>query len=201
MGTQQMALSGLALMVFAIGASSLTSRAQEDGRGRVAEASPPASEAVASEALAPKALATPSAIIDYDGFLTLAADVEPYRAERLVSLDDFRAMAAVPGTIILDARSAEAFTAGHMDGAINLPFSDFTAEKLAAVLGSPDTRILIYCNNNFADNAPPVMLKSAPLALNVPTFVNLYGYGYRNVYELADLVDTSDPRVGWVSSL
>ncbi len=186
-----MALSGLVLMVFAIGASSLSSRAQEDGRGRVAEASPPASELADA----------PTAIIDYDGFLALTIEVEPYRAERLVSLDDFRVMASAPGTIILDTRSAEAFAAGHVDGAINLPFSDFTAEKLAAVLGGPETRILIYCNNNFADDAPPVILKSAPLALNVPTFVNLYGYGYRNVYELADLVSTDDPRIGWVSAL
>jgi hypothetical protein len=36
----------------------------------------------------------------------------------------------------------------------------------------------------------PVML-----ALNVPTYVTLYGYGYRNVYELDELVKVSDPRV------
>jgi hypothetical protein len=33
------------------------------------------------------------------------------------------------------------------------------------------------------------------LALNVPTYVTLYGYGYRNVYELDELVKVSDPRV------
>ncbi len=30
--------------------------------------------------------------------------------------------------------------------------------------------------------------KEITLALNIPTFINLYGYGYKNVYELGDLV-------------
>lgn len=28
------------------------------------------------------------------------------------------------------------------------------------------------------------------LALNIPTYINLYGYGYKNVYELKDIVNT-----------
>lgn len=104
-----------------------------------------------------------------------------------------------PGTIVLDTRSAEAFAAGHVEGAVHLNFSDFTEAALAERIPDRTTRILIYCNNNFLDDAPPVVLKRAPLALNVPTFVNLWGYGYENVYELADLVETSDPRVGWAS--
>jgi hypothetical protein len=27
-----------------------------------------------------------------------------------------------------------------------------------------------------------------PLALNIPTFINLYGYGYKNIYELKVIV-------------
>ena len=33
------------------------------------------------------------------------------------------------------------------------------------------------------------------LALNIPTYINLYGYGYRNVYELNELVSVRDRRV------
>jgi hypothetical protein len=29
----------------------------------------------------------------------------------------------------------------------------------------------------------------APAALNIPTFITLYTYGYRNVYELEPLLD------------
>ena len=59
---------------------------------------------------------------------------------------------------------------------------------------------MIYCNNNFRDNVAPVTRKAVQLALNIPTFINLYGYGYENIYELNDVVAMSDPRVNWVSA-
>jgi hypothetical protein len=141
---------------------------------------------------------TPSHV-DYRGFAALTQEIAGYRAQRLVHLAEFQRMAGEGDTLILDARSAPAYAAGHIDGAVNLPFTDFTAQSLAAVIGAnPDRRILIYCNNNFANDAPPVMLKSVRLALNIQTFINLYGYGYRNVWELADSVDFDDPAVRWV---
>ena len=39
------------------------------------------------------------------------------------------------------------------------------------------------------------------MALNVPTYITLYGYGYRNVYELHELVKMTDPRVKFEGSL
>ena len=33
------------------------------------------------------------------------------------------------------------------------------------------------------------------LALNIPTYLTLYGYGYRNVYELGESVSEKDPRI------
>ena len=61
------------------------------------------------------------------------------------------------------------------------------------------SKILIYCNNNFRNNAAPVYLKSVSLALNIQTFINLVGYGCPNVRELGDVVDFDDPKVGWVT--
>ena len=136
--------------------------------------------------------------VDFAGFQSLAAEVHAYRAGRLVTLAQFQAMAREPKTIILDARSAAAFRAGHIDGALNLALTDFTAPALAAAIADPGTRILIYCNNNFANNVAPVVLKRVQLALNIQTFINLYGYGYRNVYELGDVVNFDDPAVRWV---
>ena len=141
-----------------------------------------------------------SAQIDYDGFRTLTQSVETYREGRLVSLADFQRMADEPGTIVLDARSADAYANGHIAGAVNLPFTDFTDQSLRETLREPNVRILIYCNNNFSNNQAPVMLKRVELALNIQTFINLYGYGYRNVYELGDVVDFNDPAVRWVRS-
>ncbi|MBL9069862.1 MAG: rhodanese-like domain-containing protein [Sphingopyxis sp.] len=138
--------------------------------------------------------------IDYPAFQALAASVAPQRAERLLAFDAFKAEAAKPGVLLLDARSKDAFARGHIAGAVNLPLTDFTATSLAAVIGAdPGRRILIYCNNNFSNHRAPVPLKSAALALNIQTFINLVGYGYPNVVELADVVDFDDPRVGWVA--
>ncbi|MEM9939229.1 MAG: rhodanese-like domain-containing protein [Pseudomonadota bacterium] len=138
--------------------------------------------------------------IDYAGFMELTGDVFAIREERLVSLEQFNEMKASPDTIILDTRSRFAFETGHIAGAINLPFSDFTDEKLASVIPSKDTRVLIYCNNNFSDDVDPVPVKRVELALNIPTFINLYGYGYEDIYELGVLTETANPDVDWVAT-
>ncbi len=135
--------------------------------------------------------------VDYAGFSALTQELQEYRSNRLVNMDQFIDLAAKGDAIILDTRSVAAFQFGHIKGAINLPFSDFTEEKLAEILGDTNRPILIYCNNNFRDNIFPVRRKSAPLALNIPTFINLYGYGYKNIYELNDIVLMSDPRLEW----
>jgi phage shock protein E len=136
--------------------------------------------------------------IDYPGFKSLAIDVEDYRRQRLVDWAGFEAAAAEPGALILDARSASAFAAGHIEGAVNLPFTDFTAASLARAIGRTDRPILIYCNNNFSNDAAPVQMKSVRLALNIQTFINLVGYGYGNVRELNEVIDFNDPKVKWV---
>jgi phage shock protein E len=144
----------------------------------------------------------PAASIDYAGFQNLTQDVDAYRAQRLISLADFQRMAREPNTIVLDARSADAYARGHIDGAVNLPFTDFTDQSLRETLRDPNVRILIYCNNNFSNNEAPVMLKALPLALNIQTFINLYGYGYRNVYEWPTAsISTTRPFDGCVASL
>ncbi|HEX8573591.1 MAG TPA: rhodanese-like domain-containing protein [Allosphingosinicella sp.] len=136
--------------------------------------------------------------IDYPGFRELTLSVEDYRRTRLVDWKGFEAAAAQPDALILDARSASAFARGHIKGAVNLPFTDFTDESLAAVIGGKDRPILIYCNNNFRNDEPPVPVKSVRLALNIQTFINLVGYGYANVRELNEVVDFNDPKVRWV---
>ena len=88
---------------------------------------------------------------------------------------------------------------GHIDGAVHLNFSDFTDAKLAETIPSKATRILIYCNNNFVDDVAPVPVKRMELALNVPTFINLYGYGYQNIYELDGSYEMADPDIHWIS--
>lgn len=138
--------------------------------------------------------------IDYAAFSKMTRDLQPVRARHRIGLAKFQAMAATGQAVILDARSADAFAAGHIEGAINLPLTDFTAEALAEKLPDRTRPVLIYCNNNFVNNKAPVMLKAAPVSLNIQTFINLHAYGYAQVWELADRVDFNDPAVRWVRS-
>jgi phage shock protein E len=138
--------------------------------------------------------------MDYDGYAALIQEVRPYRQARLLSWDAFAAAARERGVLILDARSERQFAAGHISGAVNLPLTEFSERQLAEVIGPDRNRpILIYCNNNFREDRPPVFSKAGRLAINLSTFTHLYGYGYRNVRELNDVMGMDDPRVRWVT--
>lgn len=148
----------------------------------------------------------PKALANYGDFKELVGQVEQYRQQRLVSLSDFLRMQKEPNTVVLDTRSANRYAARHLKGAISLPFTDFTQANLARLVPDANTRILIYCNNNFMGDQVNFATKTASpsaannhtpvtLALNIPTYINLYGYGYRNIYELDELVNMTDSRV------
>lgn len=152
--------------------------------------------------------------VNFDFFEKLVTEVKPYRKKRLIEFDEFNQMSKEENTIILDTRSKKMYDDLHIKGAINSPFAEFTQHNLNTIIPSNDTRILIYCNNNFAqDNS--VFIKSMmskaynpnieeeesglfmpksdlSLALNIPTFINLYGYGYKNVYELEEMLFGTD---------
>ncbi len=158
--------------------------------------------------------AYPKAKVSFSDYKALVLQAEDHRAKRLVSLEKFLEMSQDKNTIILDTRSDFRFERLHLKGAKHLSFTDFTQDNLAKIIPSFDTRILIYCNNNFDGNQVDFATKSvAPIggsssssqisqqekplmmALNIPTYINLYGYGYRNVYELDELVQVDDPRI------
>jgi phage shock protein E len=140
-----------------------------------------------------------SPLIDFDGHQQLVKEVRLYRQARLISLADFKRRFAKGDVLILDARSETAFAEGHIKGAVNLPLPDFNDASLKEIIGkNPDREILIYCNNNFTNNIQPIPVKRVQLALNIQTFINLYGYDYKNVYELGEAVDRNLPEVEWV---
>ena len=133
--------------------------------------------------------AADNALIDYQGFARNVAEVGTLRADRRVSEAEFMRMAREPGTVVLDARTERLYRLRHLAGAVNLPFPEFTAETLARVIPAKDTRVLIYCNNNFVGAPESMPVKAIASALNVSTFVSLHAYGYRNVYELGPAID------------
>ena len=133
--------------------------------------------------------------IDPAAFLRVAASALAEREQRRISEAEFLRMSREPGTVVLDARSKEKYDELHVEGAIHLGFADIAIDSLAALLPDKDVRILIYCNNNFrgAESAFPRKIASA--SLNLSTFVALYDYGYRNVWELGPLLDVDDTAI------
>ena len=61
-------------------------------------------------------------------------------------------MSKEPGVIILDSRSDFRFERIHVKGAKHLAFTDYTQDNLKKVIPTFETKILIYCNNNFDGN-------------------------------------------------
>jgi Rhodanese-like domain len=160
--------------------------------------------------------------VDFDAYEILLQEAKEHRKTRRVSLDEFLRLSMQENTIILDTRSDSMYNSKHIKGAVHLNFSDFTQENLAKTIPSIGTSILIYCNNNFdgdqiffaskvvmpemlkndenslllkTNNPVPINLKPVTMALNIPTYINLYGYGYRNLYELSELVNVRDTRI------
>ena len=127
--------------------------------------------------------------IDMAGYLRFANEAAAQRETHRVSESEFIRMSAEPGTVVLDARSRQKYDELHVRGAINLSFPDITAASLEAAIPRKSTRILIYCNNNFANAPEAFPEKLPPASLNLSTYIALYTYGYRNVYELGPYVD------------
>ncbi|MDR3616999.1 MAG: rhodanese-like domain-containing protein [Candidatus Obscuribacterales bacterium] len=164
----------------------------------------------------------PKAKVSFEDYKGLVTKVETHRTSRLIDLHTFLKMSREPGVVILDTRSTFRFDRIHLKGAKHLCFTDFTQDNLNKVIPSPETKILIYCNNNFDGNQTDFASKIATprpkpssalttqfalqekpimMALNIPTYINLYGYGYHNVYELNEFVKVNDPRISFAGTI
>ena len=164
---------------------------------------------------------------DSAAFLAAAAEAEKLRVKRRVSAEEFAQMAKEPGTIVLDARSPLDHEQLRVKGSINLPYTAMAEESLRRVIRDTGTRILIYCRNNLLSDRPeesfpvkptlpkalqtrgglpypsefdpPQIPKTFGAGLNIPTYITLYIYGYRNVYELNPVVDPNQSPIEFVS--
>jgi hypothetical protein len=149
---------------------------------------------------------------DSAAFLRAAVEAERLRVMRRVTAEDFARMAKEPDTIVLDARGQADYETLRIKGSVNLPYTAMAAESLQRVIPKRSTRILIYCRNNLVDSrpsfpvgpvepttagsvaypdefTPPQLPKAFAAGLNIPTYITLYIYGYRNVWELDAVVD------------
>ena len=144
------------------------------------------------------AIANPA--IDMEGYLSVSAEAAKYREERRISEEEFIRMSRDRKTIIFDARSRQKYDELHIKGAINLSFPDIALESLKQMIPDQNTRILIYCNNNFANAERPFPSKLSSASLNLATYIALYNYGYRNVYELGPLLDMNACKLRFESA-
>ena len=138
--------------------------------------------------------------IDIQGYLRIAEEAAQYRATHRLSEAEFIRMSHEAGTIILDARSKEKYDELHIKGAINLSFPDIAIESLKQTIPDLNTHVLIYCNNNFLGANVPFPSKKATASLNISTYIALYNYGYRNVYELGPLIDIKTSQLEFEGS-
>ena len=180
-----------ALFILAMSCAALTAQAQDKPRA--------VSLPILDEDIYAVAIVNPA--IDMDGFLRIAKEAAEHRKTRRLTEEEFIQMSQEPGTIILDARSAEMYELLHIKGAINLSFPDIAIESLKNTIPDKNTRILIYCNNNFRGAERPFKSKNATASLNLSTYIALYNYGYRNVYELGPLADITESKLEFETTL
>jgi hypothetical protein len=154
----------------------------------------------ATIALAQKKAGIANPAIDMQGYLRAASEAADHRESRRLTEEEFIRMSREPGTVILDARSAAKYRELHVKAAINLSFPDITVESLKTTFPDKNTRILIYCNNNFVGAEKPFPTKAPTASLNLSTYISLYSYGYRNVYELGPLLDIKTSKLEFVSA-
>ncbi len=140
-------------------------------------------------------VAAPNPNIDMDAYVKTVREVAKHRETRRLTEDDFLKMSKEEGVIVLDARSKEKFDLMHIRGAINLSFPDITIASLKKTLPDKDAKILIYCNNNFKNEERAFASKAPVASLNISTYITLYNYGYRNVYELGPRLDPAKSKL------
>jgi len=152
--------------------------------------------AAAAEVASP--IANPA--IDMEGYLNVSSVAAMHREARRLSEAEFLRMSREPGTIVLDARSRDNYDQLHVVGALNLSFSDIAVDSLRRAIPDLTTRILIYCNNNFRNAEGPFPTKMPSASLNLSTYIALYTYGYRNIYELGPQVDLAQSALPFEST-
>ncbi|RCS40796.1 rhodanese-like domain-containing protein [Bremerella cremea] len=134
-------------------------------------------------------------IIDYQQFIRQVDEVGKLREKRRISEEQFIEMIKDPETVLLDARSEAMYKLLHVRGAVNLSLPDFTAETLAKIIPRKETRVVIYCNNNFKNEPVAFAPKASAASLNIHSFNALHSYGYTNVYELKPLLDRHSTKI------
>lgn len=137
---------------------------------------------------------------DYPKFQELVQETQGQRAKTRLSEKEFLEAINSGDYILLDARSHLNYLLRHIKGAVNLPLTEFTSEKLSKVIPNKKSKILIYCNNNFTGSPISMAYKVAPASLNITSQVHLRAYGYENIFELQPTIDVKKTILPFVGT-
>jgi hypothetical protein len=88
--------------------------------------------------------------------------------------------------ILIDLRGKESYAAAHIRGAINVPIELLTLEHLKTVVPNSDSRIVVYCSNNF--------MPTRMIALTTLGYPAIEQLGYSQVHRLEDLWSSASCR-------
>ena len=142
----------------------------------------------------------PNPLIDYVQFQRIVTTSRAQREEHRLTEAQFISGMQRKDVVILDARSETRFRLRHVKGAVNLPFTEFTATSLERIVPDKDAPILIYCNNNFLDSPVAFATKMPAASLNLATYTSLKAYGYTNIFELGPLLRIEQTKIPFEGS-
>jgi rhodanese-related sulfurtransferase len=89
--------------------------------------------------------------------------------------------AGEPDFVLLDARSEGAFAAGHLPGAISLPYHRIDAETVAAL---PEGLVVTYCWGPSCNGATRAAARLAELGRPVKEMIGGYEYWRKEHHEV-----------------
>jgi phage shock protein E len=142
----------------------------------------------------------PNPSIDYPTFQRIVFEVARDRELHRLTEKTFLEAMTDKNTVVLDARSVSKYTLRHVQGAISLPFTDFTAGALAKVIPSKMRKVLVYCNNNFEGSDSAFPAKAPAACLNLSTYTSLRAYGYTKVFEHRPLLNVRSTAIPFEGS-
>jgi rhodanese-related sulfurtransferase len=112
----------------------------------------------------------------FEGRLAYETDCSDVHYELAMHGDD-------PGFVVLDARSAEDFAAGHVPGATSMPHSTITDETAAFL--PRDRLVVTYCWGPHCNGATQAAAKLAALGFRVKEMIGGFEYWCREGYGTA----------------
>ncbi len=137
----------------------------------------------------------PNRLIDYQEFQKVVITFGMERESHRLTEPQFLKAMTDEKVVLLDARSASKYDLRHIQGAVSLPFTEFTADTLAKIIPTQGSKILIYCNNNFTGSPVAFASKAPSASLNLSTYTSLRSYGYTNIFELGPLLNVKTTAI------